>query len=158
MFNAAVYKRTPWTKCSQPANPWFTAPTVISPFIIAFLNCWFWKLQKVQRWMVFITQSSKTASKFLDNVPSLSRPLSHQPSEASAQPAKPVVPLRMHGTAGAAETGVVRVRAKSGVDYELAVGKVRLVHAFWRHSGTCSKSYNTVIFRISWHQFDTQTM
>lgn len=68
-----------------------------------------------------------------------------QPSAASAQPTKPVVLLRMPGAAGAAEAGVVRVGAKSGVNYQLAVGKLRLVHAFWRHVSTCNGRVNTFV-------------
>lgn len=142
VFNAAVYKQTPWTKCSQSANSCFTALTVIS-----LLDCWFWQLQKFSvgcsppnRLQCFKQNALASPVPLLPPIPKFC-----QPSAASAQPAEPVVPLRMPGAAGAAETGVVRVGAKSGVNYQLAVGKLRLVHAFWRHIRTCNSRVNTFV-------------
>lgn len=62
-----------------------------------------------------------------------------KPTAASAEPTEPVVPQRVPGAAGTAETGVVRVGAKSGVNYQLAVGELGLVHALWRHINTCNR-------------------
>lgn len=93
---------------------------------------------EVQGWMCcvcvffFKTQSSETTSVFRTECPHLSSPLS-----PSAKPTEPVVPPRVPGAAGAAETGVVRVGAQSGVNYQLAVGELRLVHALRRHVSTC---------------------
>lgn len=61
---------------------------------------------------------------------------------ASAQPAEPFGPLRVAGAAGAAEAGVVRVGAEAGVDDQLAVGQIGLVHTFWRQVGTCNRRPN----------------
>lgn len=50
----------------------------------------------------------------------------------------------MPGAAGTAETGEVCVGAKSGVNYQLTVGKVRLVHTFWRDVSACSGTVDRV--------------
>ncbi|TNN39391.1 hypothetical protein EYF80_050449 [Liparis tanakae] len=52
------------------------------------------------------------------------------------RPPGPLVALCVAGAAGAAEAGVVRVGAQAGVDYQLAVGELRLVRAFRRQIGT----------------------
>lgn len=60
--------------------------------------------------------------------------------QASAEPTDAVVLLRAPGTAGAAETGIVLVGAKPGVNDEPAVGEFGLVHAVWQHINTCSST------------------
>lgn len=50
----------------------------------------------------------------------------------------------MPGAAGTAETGVVRVGAKSGVNYQLTVCKLRLVQAFWREVSACNGTVDRV--------------
>lgn len=57
-------------------------------------------------------------------------------SAASDLSSKPVVALLMPGTAEAAETGVVGVGAEPGVDDQLTVRQLRLVHTFWRNTIT----------------------
>lgn len=64
-------------------------------------------------------------------------PTVFKPPVALAEPTEPLVPLRVPGTAGTAETGVVRVGAKSGVNYQLTVGEIRLVHAVWWYISAC---------------------
>lgn len=54
-----------------------------------------------------------------------------------AEPTEPVAPLRMPGAAGAAEAGVVRVGAEPGVNDQLAVGEIGLIHALRRQIDSC---------------------
>lgn len=141
----------------------------MNPFFVAFLNCdsaqprqcfeSFWQSQQ------FRVESSGFTNAVLRNGSKVSNsallsPLYHptqsfktQPA-ALPQPTEPVVLLRMPGTAGAAETGVVRAGAKSGVNDQLAIGKLRLVHAFWWHINILLRVFSDPHFSRGAHRVD----
>lgn len=140
-------------------NSWFTdrsTSTVIVPFssrswLVILHNLLtyetfesFWQSQKfsVGRFLFFLKCSPPKQLQCFKHCPPPpplpTHPGVFKPSAALAQPTKPVVPLRVPGAAGTAEAGVVRVGAKSGVNYQLTVGELRLVHAFRRHINACN--------------------
>lgn len=64
-------------------------------------------------------------------------------------PTKRVVVLDTPGTAGTAETGVVLVAAKAGVNYEPAVGQLVLVHTVWHHISIWNKHNSDSSIRLN---------
>lgn len=66
-------------------------------------------------------------------------------SVSAPPPCKPGAPLRVSGTAGAAEAGVVRVGAQASVHDQLAVGQLGLVEAF-RRNGHAARSFSDLDF------------
>lgn len=49
---------------------------------------------------------------------------------------KHAIVLSMPGAAGTAETGIILIAAKAGVNYEPAVGQLVLVHTVWQNIST----------------------
>lgn len=71
-------------------------------------------------------------------------------------PCKPGVPLRVPGTAGAAEAGVVRVGAEASVHDQLAVGELGLVETSWRNGRARNRMFSDLNFSRGAHRVDAR--